>query len=255
MFRVSRHDYAPVRIVFGLSAHTKDLLLNGENDLYPSLFARKIRIMDSPLGLACTTIRSLTYLLLCPTLIVASTALSTNTSSASNSKYDIKCYSNRHQLTRPHCEDALWQIYDSVPRGVHPTFTEDVHKAATLPNYIWTPLHSTIEECTFRINLPSEDDVTVHMDTLLSEAEHLISRCVGLWGVSGGHIAVRGYQVASYIWIDFVAHRQPGLGQDRGNGNVTDGDVTEAFVLPVNSSVAEPAGSSIPRPSDVLAAK
>lgn len=220
--------------------------------MYPELstHSRLTRVMGPLLIPAWTTICSLAYFLLCPTFVVASPALATNISSSSNSIFDPVCYPDRRHLTVDHCEDALWGFYSSIPRGEKPTFTNDRDKAMALPHYIWTPLHSTFEECTFSIHLPHDNDVTVDAPTLYSEGRHLISRCVGWWGVSGGHIAVRGAEPSTYVWIEFLAYQPSGVGQSPGNGNVT-----EAFVLPVNSSMTEATSSSVPKPSDVLAAK
>ena len=61
---------------------------------------------------------------------------------------------------------------------------------------------------------------------------------------------MRGTEPSTYVGIEFLAYQPSGVGQSPGNGNIT-----EAFVLPVNPSVTEVTNSSVPKPSDVLAAK
>lgn len=164
---------------------------------------------------ARTAICSLAFLLY-PTSIVASPKLYTHTNySSSISIYDVTCFSERHHLTVEHCEYALSDFHSQIPFGERPTFTNDHDKAMTLPHHILTPLHFESEECTFSVHLPHSNDVTVDAMALYEEGRYLLSRCVGQWGVSGGYIAVRGWQANTYVWIYFMAHH----GSRRGPGS------------------------------------
>jgi hypothetical protein len=161
--------------------------------------------MGSLLTHARTAICSLAFLLY-PTSIVASPKLYKDTNSSSNSIYDVTCFSQRHHLTVEHCQYALSDFHSQIPSDERPTFTNDHDKAMTLPHHLLTLLHFTSEECTFSVHLPHSNDVTVDAMALYEEGSHLLSRCVGWWGISGGYVAVRAWQANAYVWIYFMAH-------------------------------------------------
>ena len=114
---------------------------------------------------------------------------------------------------------------------IFPVFTNNASKAASLPDYFLTPKKEAYGNCLLTASLaPRIKEAVMSLAEIDSEGESVVDTCLGQGPVAyeGGEIIIEGYYPGQAILLSFINLSPGSIGQSVGNGNVT-----EAFVLPV----------------------
>ena len=163
--------------------------------------------------------RGLIFILLLPTLIIASPTISNNKTAISNGYHTPFCYPRtRKSPTQPlnpdHCEKAVFRFHTSIPTGfTDPTFTRDPDRAK-LPNYFLVPKQITYRECTVKVDLYQPKDATIDMATFAFQGNMVIETCNIEGAFSGGEIVMEGERLGQAINLSIESSEPQTIGQN-----------------------------------------